>query len=242
VQPGTPNSGATLANLTGAPAQNSVPSAMPICYALVPPTGSMTSANILDLRPRDRGKRNVGATDTVTSTTYALAGTTAPDQIKNIILPTDGLIAVAYQATWQESVADAALAAIHVGGTQVKMAATNTTVGQETDTGSSATVNKDRPLFSTSAGLMSALVESAPTYGGDSPPQLVGGLFITQGMTGEAGSNWGVYGGGEIIGALGGPCYIFANAGTYDVDVRFKASSGNVVVKNRRLWVWSMAF
>ena len=35
---------------------------------------------------------------------------------------------------------------------------------------------------------------------------------------------------------------VFAAAGTYDISVQFKASSGSVTVKNRKLWVWTMGF
>jgi surface-anchored protein len=36
----------------------------------------------------------------------------------------------------------------------------------------------------------------------------------------------------------GGVCWIFAAAGTYKITVQFKASSGNVKVKERNLWAW----
>jgi hypothetical protein len=39
---------------------------------------------------------------------------------------------------------------------------------------------------------------------------------------------------------MGGPCYIFAAAGTYVVSIQFKSTSGTVTVKGRKLWAWSM--
>jgi hypothetical protein len=41
---------------------------------------------------------------------------------------------------------------------------------------------------------------------------------------------------------VGGPCYIFAAAGTYTVSVQFKSSSGSVTAKNRKLWAWTLGF
>jgi hypothetical protein len=42
---------------------------------------------------------------------------------------------------------------------------------------------------------------------------------------------------------LGGPCYIFAAAGTYTVSIQFQAlSGGNVAVRNRRLYVQALPF
>lgn len=35
---------------------------------------------------------------------------------------------------------------------------------------------------------------------------------------------------------------LFAAAGTYDVSVQFKSSSGTVTAKERKLWVWTMGF
>ena len=41
----------------------------------------------------------------------------------------------------------------------------------------------------------------------------------------------------------GGPMYIWASAGTYDVEVRFSTSTvATAQVQNRRLFVWSMEF
>jgi len=46
---------------------------------------------------------------------------------------------------------------------------------------------------------------------------------------------------GDPANAVGGFCTIFAAAGTYDVSVQFKASSGTVTVNSRKLWVTTMA-
>jgi hypothetical protein len=40
----------------------------------------------------------------------------------------------------------------------------------------------------------------------------------------------------------GGVCYVFAAAGTYDVSVQFKASSGSITAKSRKLWVSSVDY
>lgn len=188
-----------------------------------------------------RGKSIIATTESRTNTAYGLL--TTADRVSNIVLPTDGLIAVCYQATWQESVSDAARAALFVGVNQVKVAQASGTFVQETDTCSTSGTGKDRSLFTTPGGLLSCPIDNGPTYGGDvTTGQIVGGIFDSFTSTVQ---NWGldsVSGGGGVVGTLGGPCYLFANAGTYDVTVQFKASSGSVTAKNRKLWVWTISF
>jgi hypothetical protein len=227
VLPGTPTSGATLANRTGATA---LPlSAMRLADVLVPAaSSSVVTANIADRRPKTRGKAIISATETLTApTSYALA--TTPDRVRELVLPTDGLIAVAYQATWQQSVGGAARASIFIGTNQ---AAINCVSGASPQAGAQpgGFVNLDAPLSSYGGGL----IGGAPTSLADvTTGQIIG--------VGESGANVSV----EVAGGLGTPggftgglCLIFAAAGAYDVSVQFKASSGNVTVKNRRLWAW----
>lgn len=49
---------------------------------------------------------------------------------------------------------------------------------------------------------------------------------------------------GQLVGTGngGGACYIGAAAGTYTVSAQFKASTGSVTAKERRLWVWTVGF
>jgi hypothetical protein len=160
-----------------------------------------------------RGKFVQAATGTRTNTAYG-ALSNGPDVVTNVVLPTDGLIVVGYQATWQQS-AGAARAAIFVGANQLK---------------------------SDAGGTAPAVQEAVPSAGT--------GVDYTLG-TGATGLLSGSFGGwtgdvttGQVIGTTSGfgVTYIFAAAGTYDVSIQFKAPSGTVTVKNRKLWVWTVGF
>lgn len=142
---------------------------------------------------------------------------TTPDEV-TVTLPENGLIAVAYQATWKESVSGAGRGAIFLGASQLKTAeAGGPALGQaEAKIGGGTGFV---PLSSGGTGLKS--VEPSSGYTGD----------VTT---------------GQAIGTVGsvvstGPCYIFAAAGTYKVSVQFKASSGKVTVKSRKLWAWTIS-
>jgi hypothetical protein len=168
-----------------------------------------------------RGVTPITATESRANVAYGLLGT--PDQVTGIVLPTDGLIAVAYQATWQSSVGAAGKAAIFIGANQVKLAQTNvaapaTSLSEATSNNS---INTDIPLSTAWWGLSGGGGVYSTAYTGD----------VT---TGQVQGDWGANGGGI--------CYIFAAAGTYTISVQFKASSGSVTVKNRRLWVWTNGF
>jgi hypothetical protein len=50
------------------------------------------------------GKANIAAAESTTATSYAIGNLTTPDRVQNVVMPTDGLIAVWYQAIWQNTV------------------------------------------------------------------------------------------------------------------------------------------
>lgn len=187
-----------------------------------------------------RGKSIVATTETlVTPVAYAFAAT--PDRVQNVILPTDGIIRVRYQATWQESVAAAARAAIFLGATQLQAAkgdaAGASAIGVcEAGTGAAGAGN-DVPLSSCPVGLVSG--RGGP-YSGD---VTTGQIF---GLAQASSASILTVGGLSCAPAApfghGGHVDIWAAAGTYDVGVKFKASSGNVTVKNRRLMVEVVSF
>lgn len=173
-----------------------------------------------------RGKTIISTEEARTNATYDVL--TTADRVSNVVLPTDGLIFVAYQAMWQETNVGAARAAIFIGTNQLRYAngTTATTNLQETTSAGNAT-NQYHPLSSTSQGLVAVGAGGSSAYGGDvTTGQVVG-------MTTDA------TGGSPF---QGGPCSIFAAAGTYTISVQFKASAGTVTVKNRKLWVWTMGF
>jgi hypothetical protein len=169
----------------------------------------------------------IPTTESRTNVAYGLMPT--PDRVSSIVLPTPGILEVWFQATWQESVALAARAAIFLGANQLRIAGANATFVEEALT-SSGTPNIDAPLSSFPPGLWS--MQGAAGYAGDV-------------STGQAfGMTTGNFAISTSLNAqfIGGPCYIFLNAGTYDVSVQFKSSSGSVTVKNRRLYVKAIGF
>lgn len=195
-----------------------------------------------------RGKVNIATAESRTNTAYGLL--TTPDRVQNVVLPTDGLICVGYQATWQESVNGAALASIFVGANQLKAAssALSAPVTSRTEASiGSGTTAKDVVLGSHQMGLASLMLDAndaAAAYTGDvTTGQVIGGgleIGYNFPTTVKDGSN--VNQTLTTYSIVGGPCFIFAAAGTYDISVQFKSTSGSVTVKNRRLWVWTINF
>src|SRR5512138_2253761 len=59
-----------------------------------------------------RGKVNIPGAETTAATTYSPTNLATPDRVQNVVLPTDGLIVVVYQALWQATVASNGAAAI----------------------------------------------------------------------------------------------------------------------------------
>jgi hypothetical protein len=190
-----------------------------------------------------RGKTNISATETRNNTAYGTL--TTPDQVSGIVLPTDGLIAVLYQARWQESVIGASRAAIFIGSNQLQIQQSAAGRGAGTQAASSSgsgIANTDTPLFTAAGGLYSLTPGGA--YSADVTTGQVAG-YVTNAGTGV--DNLAAEIGGGIITMTGGrvasgPCYIYAAAGTYTISVQFKATSGTVTAKDRHLWVWTLGF
>jgi hypothetical protein len=231
---GVASAGATLANRTGALALTA--NAMRLADVLVPAaSASVTNANIKDRRPKTRGKSNIGTTESRTNVAYGTL--TTPDQVTEIVLAADGRIRVAFQGTWQESVAQAASAAIFLNATQLQSATPAARGVQEAKINSPVTTAIDVPLCTASFGLVSANALAATNYPGDAATGQVVGIM----GNGTQNAVW-VFGGQVFTQPIGGGgvCEIFAAAGTYDVSVQFKSTSGSITAKNRKLWVEAM--
>lgn len=132
---------------------------------------------------------------------------TTADEVKSVVLPENGIIMVAYKAIAKSSVAGAGKAAIFLGANQLKT------------TGSTIPVVQEMSTSGTSEGVMG-------TTGFGLANQAVGTSFVTTGETLATGGN-------EISGFTP----IRAAAGTYNISVQFKATSGKITVKERTLWV-----
>lgn len=182
-----------------------------------------------------RGKSIIATTESRTNTAYGLM--TTPDRVQNVVLPTDGLIAVAFQGLFKSSVARAGRAAIFIDANQL-VVGTGQGAPREQAAVTPASGTEYTHLVSHPLGL--AGTDAASAVVGDATTGQAVGLHSENNV-----------GSGQEIGGLiaastpvqvGGVCRIFAAAGTYDVSVQFKASSGSVTAKSRKLWVWTMGF
>lgn len=167
----------------------------------------------------------INAEDERNSTSFGLLG--SGDVVANVVLPSNGLIVVLYDATWRGQTEGASVfAAIFLDEVQMKVP-------------------------DTSAG------EPIPQEATKTPGSFLSGYFarlnsywnglVSNDNSGDATGNED-YGTGTAVGHLqgnrlsgGGPCYIYADAGTYDVSIRFRASAGVVRANTRRLWVGVIA-
>jgi hypothetical protein len=140
-------------------------------------------------------------------TSTAFGTLSTADEITDVVVPENGLIVVGYQARFKSSVAGAGRAALFIGPNQIKIGTFGAPVVQETST-------------STSAGF-----QNLATYSGGLASNDEATAVVTTGMILGVG------------GSLTGMTYAFAAADTYSVSVRFKATSGSVTAKERKLWV-----
>lgn len=186
-----------------------------------------------------KGSVNITTSQSTGSTTPTLLAT--PDQVTNVVMPAQGLIAVWYQATWLESVGGNARAGIYLNGNQQTIQGANGAssgplgVAAATNNFGGA-ANVALPLFSTAFGLAS--VGGGARAGDVTTGQAVGYVDSGTGVYCEIGP--GVI---KFDQGGGGACYIFAAAGSYTVDVRFHcAAAGTLTASNRRLWVEATSF
>lgn len=132
---------------------------------------------------------------------------TLADEIKSVVLPTRGLIAIGYMAKWKSSVAGAGRAAVFLEANQLKNPQTASAVEVE---------NTGTEYNTLSSSVNTAALASAAGAA----------AFTTTGNPISASSGSG-----------GGLAYIFASAGTYNISIQFRATSGKVFAKERTLWV-----
>jgi hypothetical protein len=176
-----------------------------------------------------RGKSVIATEESRTNTAYGLLST--PDRVSGVTLPTDGLLFIAFQGMWKESVGSAARAAIFLGSNQLQYANDRTNAAPVvSETALIGTANTYKPISSYPGGVY-GVSGDATAYTGDVTTGQVVGVAINSGWTGN-----------NATSATGGICVVRAAAGSYDVSVQFKASSGSVTAKNRSLHVWTQGF
>lgn len=188
-----------------------------------------------------KGAVSISASESTSSTSYTTLNT--PDQVTGIVLPSNGLIRVWYWATWQESVAGGAAAAIFIGANQAKSYDAQSAAGpagQWAIMGSSGTPanNTNHPLFTCASGLVSYDTQTSAYTGDVSTGQILGVVDTNSRVRGAFGGVTGL----SVDYVVGGPCDIFAAAGTYTVSIQFKVSSGSLTASNRKLWVQALSF
>lgn len=182
-----------------------------------------------------RGKSIVSAVGTRTNTAYG-ALSNGPDVVSGVVLPTGGLIFVTYSAIWVNSVAGAGRIGLFLGANQV---------ARYTDSGGTPAQGFEVVEESHKNGTanMGVILGSAGfvTHTDPGVQNLsIGASAPTTGVAIAFHDN-------DPVNTLqtphqGGALAIFATAGTYDVSVQFKATSGSVSASDRRLFVWTMGF
>lgn len=161
----------------------------------------------------------VATSQSITSTSYDYL--TTHDTV-TVDVASSGVISIAVAATWFESVSGAARAAIFIGSNQLKgiSGASSVPVVQETPHGNTATVFQ--PLYTTAGGLKGD--DNTGGWADVSTGQIIGSIQDAGSTTRAA---------GLTIVSIG------AGVGSYEVSLRFKATSGTVGALNRNLWVWT---
>lgn len=200
--------------------------------------------------PRRPGRIEIAGEQATVSTSFVSLGDEA-----EIVVPDNGLIAVAYQATWKVAGEYAGAAAIFLNNEQIKLGGRYASgncaalIEQAAMFGSSSGtgfIGVWTPLSTFSGGLVTPALSSGDVtqYTGDvTTGQLVGvsttpynsGTYIQSGPAPYASPI-----GSQIM--PGGPAYIFVAAGTYKVSVRYKVSNAasTLSIKQRKLWVWNV--
>lgn len=181
-----------------------------------------------------RGKFSLATEQSTTSGSYTYL--TTPDQVTGIVLPTDGLLFVAYHATWKMPAGTSGLASIHLGTDALKTAVYSSAAPGAGQTAANFTGGAaGYSVVATQPSGLFAQTATATSYGGDvTTGQIVGAGRATAPVVSPTDETF-------VHGSVCGP--IFAAAGTYTVGVKFLSDGVNpLYVKNRKLWVWTLGF
>jgi hypothetical protein len=164
------------------------------------------------------GKSIIATAGARTNTAYGQLDN-GPDIVEDVVIPDGALLFVAYQALVKSSAA-AGSAAIFVGSSQAK-----------------GTVEDGVPLVDIpETNIAGAYWSELST----SPRGLISNASNTSDSSFTSGEPQ-ILAVGSL--ASGGVCIIDPRqTGTFDVSIQFKAASGSVSAKERKLWVWTQAF
>lgn len=166
-------------------------------------TAGITRANLLaESKPVKWYAPKVIATEqSRTSTEFGTLETA--DEIKEVVVPENGLVLVSFRARLKASVGSAGRIALFLGANQLKNASGS---AQETSMPGDQEGLEWQHIF-TSAGA---------------------GFALALGETADAST-------GQMVGA--GPIEAFVAAGTYNIAVKFRSTSGSITAKERKLFV-----
>lgn len=158
-----------------------------------------------------RGKSIIATEESRTNTAYGTL--TTPDQVSSLVMPTDGLFLIGFQALIKSSVSAAGNAALFIGATQLKRTS-----------GAGAPAVQAATTVGTSYGTVASAAGGLATEGAADSQVTTGQLISTDSAF------------------LGGLCVVFAAAGTYTISCQVKASSGSVTMKERKMWCLAISF
>lgn len=135
---------------------------------------------------------------------------TTKDEITGVVVPANGLIVIGYAALVKSSVSGAGRLSIFIGSNQLKRSSSVSEAPVVSEVGTLGTAFTT--FFSDGTGLAGA----------------EGGTSLA--TTGHAIGSGSTFGHGPL-------CVVFLAPGTYNISVQYKATSGSVTAKERKLWV-----
>lgn len=185
-----------------------------------------------------RGKCIVDDEQSRSNTSYGKL--TTPDEVTNVVVPDGALVCLTYSALVKESSNAAASIAVFIGSNQLKWIdpIQATPQVQEAQIEHADGANNYSFLSSGPFGLMCDFAYTAPSTADQVPHTGVvsTGFALNAMYRYTNGSDVYVQQNGGILVIEG------LAAGTYDISVQFKASTGSVTAKLRKLRVWVEGF
>jgi len=183
-----------------------------------------------------RGKSVIPTEESKSGASYGMLPT--PDRVSGLNIPAAGFIAVHFDAKVKSSVAGAGRVAIYLNETDVRTRGN----GQFPQSITAPTRATEPGTFVAVTATSFGLVAASRAINVGSPDlttgQTLGEPFIDGfGMRYDLGGTIR-----EVADEATGVCYIKAAAGTYDLSIRYFASSGSISAKERILYVWTEGF